>query len=177
MRIERIWAMPSRSTFSIPPIRDLIEDEITPGIWLDPYSGGARYGTHTNDLNPAVDADSHEDALEFLRSFQDDYADGVLFDPPYSPRQVAEVYHGFGMEVSGEDTQARFWGDQKKEIARVVKTGGKVLTFGWNSGGVGAALGFEITRILLVPHGGWHNDTICTVEVKRAPRQMRIEWQ
>jgi hypothetical protein len=27
--------------------------------------------------------------------------------------------------------------------------------------------GFNITRILLVPHGGWHNDTICTVEVKR----------
>ena len=23
-----------------------------------------------------------------------------------------------------------------------------------------------IERILLVPHGGWHNDTICTVEVK-----------
>ena len=176
MRIERQWAMPSRSTFSIPPIRALIEEEITPGIWLDPYSGGARYGTHTNDLNPSVDADSHMDALEFLRSFQDDYADGVLFDPPYSPRQVAEVYHGFGIEVGSEDTQARFWGDQKKEISRVVKTGGKVLTFGWNSGGIGAALGFDITRILLVPHGGWHNDTICTVEVKRAPRQMRIEW-
>ena len=26
--------------------------------------------------------------------------------------------------------------------------------------------GFEIERILLVAHGGWHNDTICTVERK-----------
>ena len=42
----------------------------------------------------------------------------------------------------------------------------KVITFGWNSGGIGKKYGFEIIRILLVPHGGWHNDTICTVEVK-----------
>lgn len=32
--------------------------------------------------------------------------------------------------------------------------------------GIGYKYGFEIERILLVPHGGWHNDTICTVEVK-----------
>lgn len=48
----------------------------------------------------------------------------------------------------------------------MVKIGGKVITFGWNSGGIGYKYGFEIERILLVPHGGWHNDTICTVEVK-----------
>lgn len=26
--------------------------------------------------------------------------------------------------------------------------------------------GFEIEKILLVAHGGWHNDTICTIERK-----------
>lgn len=41
-----------------------------------------------------------------------------------------------------------------------------VITFGWNSGGIGKTNGFEIEQILLVPHGGWHNDTICTVERK-----------
>ena len=55
----------------------------------------------------------------------------------------------------------------KKEISRILKTGGKVITFGWNSGGIGKTNGFEISRILLVPHGGWHNDTICTVEIKK----------
>ena len=29
-----------------------------------------------------------------------------------------------------------------------------------------AEYGFEIVEILLVPHGGWHNDTIVTVERK-----------
>ena len=53
-----------------------------------------------------------------------------------------------------------------KEISRILKIGGKVITFGWNSGGIGTSYGFSKTKILLVPHGGWHNDTICTVEIK-----------
>lgn len=68
--------------------------------------------------------------------------------------------------MTNETTRASFWSNQKKEIGRIVKVGGKVITFGWNSGGIGSKHGFEITRILLVPHGGWHNDTIVTVETK-----------
>lgn len=137
MRIERAWAMPSRSTFSIPPISALLDDEMDGGFWIDPYSGGGRRAQRTNDLNPEVDADCHMDALDFLRTFPDSSVDGVLFDPPYSPRQVSECYKGFGMNVTGEDTRASFWGEQKKEIARIVRPGGKVITFGWNSGGGG----------------------------------------
>ena len=33
-----------------------------------------------------------------------------------------------------------------------------------NTNKLGKTKGFEIQEILLVPHGGWHNDTICTVE-------------
>lgn len=33
--------------------------------------------------------------------------------------------------------------------------------------GVLEKYGFEIEEILLVPHGGWHNDTIVTVERKQ----------
>ena len=36
----------------------------------------------------------------------------------------------------------------------------------WSSGGIGKKYDFAIKKILLVPHGGWHNDTICTVEIK-----------
>lgn len=64
------------------------------------------------------------------------------------------------------DTKSSYWTKHKKEIARIVKPNGKVITFGWNSGGIGMKYGFEIVRILLVPHGGWHNDTICTVNIK-----------
>jgi hypothetical protein len=35
--------------------------------------------------------------------------------------------------------------------------------------------GFEKQRVLLVPHGGWHNDTICTVELKTHEEE-RVQW-
>lgn len=83
-----------------------------------------------------------------------------------SPRQVSECYKKLGKTVNMQTTQASFWGDLKKEIARVVKPGGLVITFGWNTNGIGKTKNFEIIEILLVAHGGNHNDTICVVEKK-----------
>lgn len=51
-------------------------------------------------------------------------------------------------------------------MAKVIQPGGKVITFSYNSSGMGKKRGFELTRILLVCHGAEHNDTICTVERK-----------
>lgn len=166
--IQRQWAMPNKNTFDIKPIKELIQSELTNGTWIDPFANQNKLAAITNDLNPDFDTDYHMDALDFLKTFQNESVDGVLYDPPYSPRQVTECYQGVGMNVTSETTRASFWGNQKKEISRIVKPGGKVITFGWNSGGIGRKYGLEITRILLVPHGGWHNDTICTVEVKVA---------
>lgn len=168
MLIERAWAMPNKNTFDIQPIYNLIWEEIgrDKSLWIDPFANCNHIADITNDLNPAYDTDYHLDALDFLKMFDDNSVDGVLYDPPYSPRQVSECYKNFGIEVTQETTRASFWGNQKKEISRIVKPGGKVITFGWNSGGIGAKYGFIIKRILLVAHGGWHNDTICTVEVK-----------
>jgi hypothetical protein len=63
-----------------------------------------------------------------------------------------------------QTTQASFWGNLKREIGRITKENSIVITCGWNSGGIGKKHGFAIEEILLVPHGGWHNDTIITVE-------------
>lgn len=63
-------------------------------------------------------------------------------------------------------TQSSFWGNLKKEISRITKEEGIVISFGWNSCGIGKTNGFEIIEILMVSHGGWHNDTIITVERK-----------
>ena len=164
--IERKWAMPNKNTFDIKPIKELIMQEKTDGIWIDPFANKNKLANITNDLNPEFDTDYHIDALDFLKMFDDNSIDGVLYDPPYSLRQVAECYKNFGIEVTSETTRSTFWTNHKKEISRIVKAGGKVITFGWNSGGIGNKYGFEIQRILLVPHGGWHNDTICTVEIK-----------
>lgn len=168
MQINRAWAMPNHNTFQIKPIKELIGRHITEGLWLDPFSRNSPFSDAciTNDLDPNVEADYHMEALEFLRSYGSDSVDGVLFDPPYSPRQIAECYKQVGRAVHMKDTQSSFYGDRKKEVARIVRPGGKVLCFGWNSGGIGKTNGFELVEVLLVPHGGAHNDTICTVEIK-----------
>lgn len=170
IKFERIWAMPSANTFSINPIAALLQEEmLARGVWVDPFANSNRLADITNDLNPEFETDYHLDALDFLKLMDTASIDGVLYDPPYSPRQVAECYKAMGQTVNMETTQASFWGNLKKEVARIIKPGGKVICFGWNSGGIGSILGFEMTRILLVPHGGRHNDTIVTVEIKNIP--------
>ena len=170
----RAWAMPNKQTFSIGPIKKWIESQLVDceanhqQVWLDPFAGLTPFtACTTNDLNPNVPSQFTMPAVEFLKMYEDESVDGVFFDPPYSPRQIKECYEGFGKTVTQQDTQSSFWGDCKKEIARIVKPGGHVFSFGWNSGGIGKTKGFEIKSILLVAHGGWHNDTICTLEVKR----------
>lgn len=167
IRIERVWSMPNKNTFEILPIKKLIAEEVDLSkYWIDPFANRNKVATVTNDLSMEYDTDYHLDALDFMKLFEDNSVDGVLYDPPYSPRQVSECYNDVGYNVTWDTTKASFWGNHKREISRIVKIGGKVITFGWNSGGIGYKYGFEIERILLVPHGGWHNDTICTVEVK-----------
>ena len=167
MEINRAWAMPSKNTFSIKPIKELI-DRYREGIIesIDPFANSNRIAKYCNDLDPQYGTEYCMDAIEFLKDFRDSSIDLVLFDPPYSPRQVSECYKSLDMTVNMQTTQSSFWGNLKKEINRVSSPGAKVITFGWNSGGIGKTKGFEIIEILMVAHGGWHNDTICTVEVK-----------
>ena len=176
MIITREWSMPNSRTFKIKPIKNIIEryqeELVSNSLVLDPFSNQnividrERLNLITNDIDPQYNTDYSLDALDFLKMFSDESVDLVLYDPPYSPRQVSEVYKKLDMSVNMQTTQASYWGNQKKEISRIVKKGGYVLTFGWNSGGIGKTKGFEIVEILMVAHGGWHNDTIVTVEKK-----------
>lgn len=166
IKIDRAWAMPNKNTFDIKPIKEMLKEEMFEGLWIDPFANKNKLAKITNDLNPEFDTDYHLDALDFLKMFEDSSVDGILYDPPFSPRQVSECYKDVGYNVAWTTTNASFWANQKREISRILKKGGKVITFGWNSGGVGKKYGFEISRILMVAHGGWHNDTICTIENK-----------
>jgi hypothetical protein len=165
MEILRIWAMPNKNTFSIKPIKELLQEEMYPGIWLDPFARNSKLATITNDLNPETTAEYHLEARQFLGIFESGFADGVLFDPPYNLSQMKECYDIAGIRLDKAMTNDAFH-KHKNEVARVTKSGGKVISFGWNSNGMGKKRGFEIIKILIVPHGGNHNDTIVTVERK-----------
>lgn len=160
IRIDRVWSMPSRFTFTIKPIKELLKEEVTCIGWVDPFAGYNSPASDTNDLDLEAPVKFHMDALEFLKGFKSNDIQGVLYDPPYSITQAR-------MYGKKEFSSMKYWADCKNEIARIVKPGGKVICFGWNSMGLGKNRGFEMQRILLIPHGGSKNDTICTVEIKK----------
>lgn len=158
------WAMPNRSTFSIPPISRFVH-RWTAGkqIVIDPMCGDSELGTHRNDLRMSDGID----AAAYCKQFPDCFADVVIFDPPYSPRQIKECYESIGLDPTQADTQnAALYYRVRKELHRLLKPGGIALSFGWQSGGFGRR--YTTEEILLVQHGGAHNDTICVAQSKPA---------
>ncbi len=157
--------MPNKHTFLIQPIAELLARYVGKG-WIDPFAGYNSPAEITNDLNPKCPTTYHMKALDFLRGLNGSF-NGVLFDPPYSTGQVKECYESVGIRFMQNDAQMVVrWTPEKVEIARLIKPGGYAISFGWNSNGIGIKYGFQIEEILLVAHGGAHNDTIVTVERK-----------
>lgn len=171
MKIERIWAMPSAWTFSIKPINELLKRYIKENEdWIDPFAGKFSPAKWTNDGHPDRNAKFHLEAEFFCKESERltgcSTFDGVLFDPPYSNRQISEHYKEIGKRATALDTSANFYSRIKSELGKKIKTGGYAISFGWNTVGFGKKNGFEIIEILIVSHGGAKNDTLCTVEVK-----------
>jgi len=165
---NRVWEMPNSNTFDIKCIRRLIHKYLKKEmVSIDPFANKCRLAKITNDLNPDYDTDFHLDAVDFLKTFSDSSVDFVFYDPPYSLRQVSECYKSVGIGVTMETTQSSWRTRHINEISRILKPDGIVMCFGWNSSGVGINRGCELLEVLLVAHGGSHNDTICTVERKK----------
>lgn len=153
MKINRKWAMPNRYTFQIKPIKELLNNHMQ-GNSCDPFADKNLIATVNNRIQ-----DSGVCALEFLKKQKSDSFDVVLYDPPYSITQARKYGHK-------KFSSMKYWANVKNEMRRVIKPGGKAICFGWCSMGLGKNRGFKIIEILLVPHGGSKNDTICTVELK-----------
>lgn len=160
--LTRAWAMPNRHPFVVAPVCELIA-RYHAGTWCDPFAGRHSPAALRNDLDPAANADSHEDALAWLKDLPDDGCDGAFYDPPYSPRQAAECYKRIG---AGSYVNEGYWANVKDHLARIVRAGGVVICCGWNSNGMGSGRGFELIELLVVAHGAQHNDTLVTVERK-----------
>jgi len=161
--INRVWAMPNKWTFQIPPIAHLLQRYVNNGEgWIDPFAGKTSPAEITNDLNPKMPTLFH---LDFLKQLTGQWQ-GVLFDPPYSYQQMKECYEEIGMGRITARHATNFYGDLREVIEDKIILGGHAISFGWNSIGMGKTHGFELVEILLVCHGRAHNDTIVTVERK-----------
>jgi hypothetical protein len=172
MKFERTWAMPDSDTFLVKPIGDFVQRYLRGSkVSVDPFARNCAWARFTNDLNPETSAQSHLDAEVFLRDLQFAQLPGIvdllIFDPPYSPRQISECYKSIGREVGMEETQnARLYKRCRDAAVPILAANAIVLSFGWNSAGMGKERGFEIIEVLLCCHGAGHNDTICLAERK-----------
>ena len=170
MRFSRHFAMPDAETFSIAPIGEFVRAYLSCAkISVDPFARNRTWATFTNDINPQTAAQSHQDAEDFVRGLKARgvVADVVLFDPPYSPRQIAEHYRAAGLKVGTEETQnGRLYKRVRDALDEIMAPNGIVLSFGWQSAGMGKGRKYELLETLLVAHGGGHNDTICIAERK-----------
>ena len=77
MEINRVWCMPNSNTFTIKPIKELIE-KYAYGTIIDPFANSNKIATITNDLDPQYDTTYHMDATDFLKMFDDESVDTVL---------------------------------------------------------------------------------------------------
>lgn len=80
------------------------------------------------------------------------------------------------MSCTMEDTQnGAFYKAVRDAAMLAINPGAFVLSFGWNSSGMGKARDFELREVMLVAHGGAHNDTICIAEEYcPKPKQMSL---
>lgn len=166
MKLNRVWSIPSKWTFQIRPIAELLTRYNVGSGWADPFAGQSRLCEYRNDLNPANQQPSQVEALDFIQTLSGPLR-GVVFDPPYSLTQVARSYSNFGLKFKGKENPTGGFPRVKNAIIALVEPNGVVISFGWNSCGMGKTRGFELEEILLVCHGGNRNDTIVTVERKR----------
>jgi hypothetical protein len=164
--------MPSGDTFSVKPIGEMVKRYLKESnISVDPFARNKRWATHTNDLNPKTEAEHHMDAEAFMIMLagQGVKCDLAIFDPPYSPRQISECYKEAGITVGMKETQnAALYARMKAALVPILAQDAIVLSFGWNSAGMGKKHGFEQIEILLCCHGAAHNDTICMAERRLA---------
>lgn len=168
--------MPSADTFSVPPIGEFVQSYLRDckragNLSIDPFSRNKNWCDFTNDLNPKTSAQNHmkaEDWLPILLAQGKRFALAVL-DMPYSPRQISECYKEAGLTSGMAETQnSKLYGAVKAALLPLLTPDAVVLSFGWNSAGMGKKHGFEQLEIMLCCHGAAHNDTICLAE-KRIP--------
>lgn len=163
--------MPNSDTFSIPPIGDFVKRYLEKSrSSVDPFARNKQWATFTNDLNPETSAGYHMDAEDFMKMLADCgmSCDLGIFDPPYSPRQISECYKAAGRTVGMKETQnSVLYSRTKAALMPLLEPRAIVLSFGWNSAGMGIKHGFEIEEIMIVCHGAAHNDTICLAERRK----------
>lgn len=107
------------------------------------------------DIDESTQPDFVSDAFDFVRSWRGAQFNTIILDPPYNLRKAREKY------------QERYIGSFQKikeQVQYILNPGGRIITLGYDTVGMSRRRGFEKEAVIIVCHGGDHNDTLCVVE-------------
>ncbi|WP_241430187.1 hypothetical protein [Halovivax asiaticus] len=150
--------MLGRWTFQYTPARRLVE-KILSGRVLNACAGKTKLHHDgeivRNDLNPDRDADTYLDVATIAEHFGPQSFDTVVFDPPFDQKQAEEKYDG----LHASDVYSALG-----QFNELVRPGGAVIAFGWNSWGMRSFPAYEREETVLLQRGPIHRDVIVTVD-------------
>ena len=170
--------------FSMPKVRKILDQVINQAtreldfgmpLIVDPFARSSfltlgNHNTITNDLDPQFthcdyNLTAHEFAVEIKGSGVE--IDVLVFDPPYSLRQVKECYEGIGKDLELWQTH-NMWGKCKDDLASCMKLGSYAVSLGWDTHGMGEKRGFKKMEIHNFEQGGneYAYNLLVTVERK-----------
>lgn len=114
---------------------------------------------YRNDINCDMPAKWHYDANKLAKYFRNKGIkfDNVILDPPYNWRKAKEKY---GNKMIGNYPLL------KDDLKHIIKIGGKVISFGYDTVGMSESRGFKKVEVLIVCHSGDFHDTLGLVEIK-----------
>lgn len=151
---------PRKYTFEMPKLKKWTETNCK-GKVLNLFAGKTKLNVNETrvDLNKDMLADYYMDAYAFVKMAKEKgwKYDTIIFDPPYNLRKSREKY--FGVYTS----ELR---KIKTLLPEIMNDGAIIISYGYDTTGMGKKRGFAKTGICMVNHSGDHNDTLCLIEQK-----------
>lgn len=193
MEIKYIQTPPKRYTFEMKKVKEWTELN-SKGLVLNLFAGKTKLNLNEIrvDINKEMTKiDYIMDSFSFINFWieeKNDKFDTIILDPPYSLRKAREKYD-ISMKNSNPNVNVhnkKMIGSFtiiKNVISNILAPEGRVLTFGYNSTGLGNARGFKKTKLLLINHFGDYDDTMGIIEEqkdligiieKRKNKQLRL---
>jgi len=145
-------------TFEMPRIKEWTEKR-SQGRVLNLFAGKTKLNIDEMrvDASNEFAPDYHGDCREFIKMATNtsEVYDVVLLDPPYTWRKSKEKYEGY---MIGQYPRL------KDELLPIMSSTGRVISYGWDTVGMGKLRGFKKVGLCVVCHGGDSRDTLIIVE-------------
>ncbi len=135
----------------------LIDKRIIEKISIDPFARDCTWADVTNDLDTSKKAMYNLDALDFIKTFENNSIKLILFDPPFSTSQEKKYAFNSNLYASDSNKISKLY----KECFRVLSIGGVMVKLGYNS--TRPHPGLKLKHLMVVNFGGSRNDVIVSI--------------